>query len=403
MSQLKFFILLFISLFSCIGVIAQDKDRKTFARDQNSFILTNPLYIGVKAGVPFGRSTFSSFVDDNPSMGYNGGIFIGYSINQIFSVELSATLGKMKLNTTDVRGNNWLGSDGSLFLKPVPGLSGQYYRDMYSSVTIQQYGLHANINLLTLISRNLYSRFSLVLSPSIYGVGTQSTIKMINNDEVFLKYNKDLSFGVGGDLSIGYDVTGNVNVRLSSGLNHVIGKRIDGLPKGNLNYNIVFNNNVSVTWRFGKKIKSAPSNIAPITEYKKDNSDYVKKVISGSAIEELIYELTEKPLVEKDIEFPTIYFKFDKINVNIRHLELISKITELLLNNPSIRINVTGYTDNYGSDIVNKRYSEQRAESVKLILTKRGIEESRIEIFGAGVDLETTAKEARRAVITQIK
>lgn len=52
---------------------------------------------------------------------------------------------------------------------------------------------------------------------------------------------------------------------------------------------------------------------------------------------------------------------------------------------PALKAQVIGYTDNSGSDTANQRLSEQRAEAVKQYLVQRhGIDASRITTEGRG-------------------
>ena len=56
----------------------------------------------------------------------------------------------------------------------------------------------------------------------------------------------------------------------------------------------------------------------------------------------------------------------------------------LLVEYPEMRIRITGHTDNVGTDRFNQSLSEQRANSVRDDLIKRGIKADRIEAEGKG-------------------
>lgn len=64
----------------------------------------------------------------------------------------------------------------------------------------------------------------------------------------------------------------------------------------------------------------------------------------------------------------------------------IDKLANLLLKNPSVRIEVSGHTDNVGSASVNKKISKSRALTVKNYIVSRGVEQDRIEFKGYGFD-----------------
>jgi outer membrane protein OmpA-like peptidoglycan-associated protein len=55
-----------------------------------------------------------------------------------------------------------------------------------------------------------------------------------------------------------------------------------------------------------------------------------------------------------------------------------------LKDNPSYKVDVDGHTDNTGSDDLNQKLSESRANSVKQYLVDNGIDESRIVATGYG-------------------
>ena len=51
----------------------------------------SPFYVGVKGGLPMAVSTFSSFGEDRFRAGCNFGALFGYSYDEIFSAEFSAS------------------------------------------------------------------------------------------------------------------------------------------------------------------------------------------------------------------------------------------------------------------------------------------------------------------------
>ena len=87
------------------------------AQSQKTDNLT-PWYGGVKIGMPLGVSSFSSVGTDKTSLGISGGIYGGYSINKIFSAEVSASFGNMRLNALSCSGDYWLGANGNSHLAP---------------------------------------------------------------------------------------------------------------------------------------------------------------------------------------------------------------------------------------------------------------------------------------------
>jgi len=63
---------------------------------------------------------------------------------------------------------------------------------------------------------------------------------------------------------------------------------------------------------------------------------------------------------------------------------VLDPFAESLKNDPNVRLNIVGHTDNTGSDAVNNPLSLNRAQSVRDYLTARGVSSGRIETAGHG-------------------
>jgi outer membrane protein OmpA-like peptidoglycan-associated protein len=77
---------------------------------------------------------------------------------------------------------------------------------------------------------------------------------------------------------------------------------------------------------------------------------------------------------------------FDTNKTTIRNIsaQSLEELYQLMLNNPNMRIRITGHTDNVGSERYNKKLSEGRAKAVYDEMVKRGIDASRMEWNGRG-------------------
>ncbi len=62
----------------------------------------------------------------------------------------------------------------------------------------------------------------------------------------------------------------------------------------------------------------------------------------------------------------------------------MDRVSGVLRDYPQTRIRVEGHTDSKGSDVYNQALSERRARSVANALIQRGVDPSRIEVFGYG-------------------
>ena len=81
-----------------------------------------------------------------------------------------------------------------------------------------------------------------------------------------------------------------------------------------------------------------------------------------------------------------ILFNSGKATLKPQSFEALDKFAELLQKNPTVRIEVSGHTDNTGSASLNKKLSKDRALTVKNYLVNKGIEDERITYAGYGFE-----------------
>lgn len=98
------------------------------------------------------------------------------------------------------------------------------------------------------------------------------------------------------------------------------------------------------------------------------------------------------------ISLNNIYFEFDSYKLNEKSKNEILKIKEFLSQNPAVKIEIAGYTDQKGSAAYNLKLSEQRAKSVYEELMKRKVEAGRVSYKGYGESQSTGEQEENRVV-----
>ena len=79
-----------------------------------------------------------------------------------------------------------------------------------------------------------------------------------------------------------------------------------------------------------------------------------------------------------------IYFQFDRSTILQQSYKELSNLVTLLRDNPRMRIEIGGHTDDQGSASYNQRLSESRAKAVADYLTAKGIEPKRLQYRGYG-------------------
>lgn len=120
------------------------------------------------------------------------------------------------------------------------------------------------------------------------------------------------------------------------------------------------------------------------------------------AEEETIVE-EEHPVteaVEEKSAFPVIYFSFNSIWIEPSERAKVKEIVEMMKADKSIRVRVTGWGDNVGTEEQNKRVSLQRAEAVKRVLGQWLIPAERVETVGAGIKHDAQSREEARHAAT---
>ena len=207
-------------------------------------------YAGIELGMPLGVSTFTSFASAG-KVGFEGGVLGGYRISPLLSVEAGISAGSMRLGASKCCSDYWLGADGVRYLEHVAGMDSYSYKDIYSSVSVQQYALRLNVELLQIVRPDWDKRWSLTVSPAIYGIGTQAALKENGTKTTIVKRDGRFQFGAGAAIGGSYQVTGNLGIGLRSGVVWVFGERFDGITPTDHKENMIWNNTVTLIWRFG--------------------------------------------------------------------------------------------------------------------------------------------------------
>jgi len=207
-------------------------------------------YAGIELGMPLGVSTFTSFASGGKA-GFAGGVLGGYRISPLLSVEAGISAGNMRLGAGKCCSDYWLGADGVRYLEHVAGMDSYSYKDIYSSVSVQQYALRLHVELLQIVRPDWDKRWSLTVSPAIYGIGTQATLKENGTKTTIVERDGRFRFGAGAGIGGSYQVTGNLGIGLRSGVVWVSGGRFDGITPTDHKENMIWNNTMTLIWRFG--------------------------------------------------------------------------------------------------------------------------------------------------------
>ncbi len=99
------------------------------------------------------------------------------------------------------------------------------------------------------------------------------------------------------------------------------------------------------------------------------------------------YELEvvlDKIFKNKEITLKNIYYDFNKSNIREDAKPSLDKLVNLLMDNPTINIELASHTDCRGGEKYNKELSQKRADSAVSYLISKGIDATRLVAIGYG-------------------
>ncbi|HRH34158.1 MAG TPA: OmpA family protein, partial [Catalimonadaceae bacterium] len=93
-----------------------------------------------------------------------------------------------------------------------------------------------------------------------------------------------------------------------------------------------------------------------------------------------------KAQVGARIVLRNIFFDFDKATLRPESNIEIERLRKVMLEYPTMKIEISGHTDNKGSADYNKKLSQSRAKAVMDYLVKKGISPDRMTFAGYGFE-----------------
>lgn len=172
----------------------------------------------------------------------------------------------------------------------------------------------------------------------------------------------------------GVDVNFRMSDRVSLGFEgnaHIISDKFNSKKAGNADW--MFNALIGVKVALGKTCERKEIPAEPVVE--------TKPVVEAKPVE-------KKPEVKKpEVKDVKVDVFFDIRSAQIKDSEKakLDELVKFLKDNPGKKVSVRGYADKgTGNPNINKRYSEQRVKSIKGMLLKAGISESRISAEAMG-------------------
>ncbi|MBX7047334.1 MAG: OmpA family protein [Ignavibacteria bacterium] len=104
-----------------------------------------------------------------------------------------------------------------------------------------------------------------------------------------------------------------------------------------------------------------------------------------STYKEMNFNIEMKPIeIGEVFRINNIFFDFDKATLRPESFIELDRVAKLLTENPTIDIELSGHTDNVGSDNYNNSLSLDRANSVAAYIFTKGVSSTRITTMGFG-------------------
>jgi outer membrane protein OmpA-like peptidoglycan-associated protein len=92
----------------------------------------------------------------------------------------------------------------------------------------------------------------------------------------------------------------------------------------------------------------------------------------------------KKVEVGKSIVLRNIFYDLDKATLRPESKAELERLNKLMIENPTLKIELSGHTDSRGSDAYNQKLSENRARAVVDYLINLGISKDRLVFVGYG-------------------
>jgi len=130
--------------------------------------------------------------------------------------------------------------------------------------------------------------------------------------------------------------------------------------------------------------KESEYNVSAVkTGYRADVENLATIGLTSSQV--IVQDLYLEPIeLNKGIRLENIYYDFDKANIRPDAAVELDKLVKILIDNPTIWIELGSHTDSRGKDAYNLTLSQKRAESAVQYIISKGIDKNRITAKGYG-------------------
>ncbi len=99
----------------------------------------------------------------------------------------------------------------------------------------------------------------------------------------------------------------------------------------------------------------------------------------------LVIDIALQPITKNAVTvLNNIFFEFNKSEINARSYSELDEVVKFLKDNPKVKVEISGHTDNVGIESYNQQLSLKRAQSVVNYFLSKGIANSQLTQIGYG-------------------
>ncbi len=213
----------------------------------------------------------------------------------------------------------------------------------------------------------------------------------------------DYSEGECGDIDFFYRGDGSASISWSimkpDATSNLQGRKELGLNSGLSDYNETDNPLIPGEWNHfavsfnkralkgyinGVRVINIPLALAPRCFWFDHSGNYIYSGVSNVRLAQGAVPLYDRLASEGKIVTYAITFDTGKATIKPESYVEINRIAELMKKDTSLNFEVQGHCDATGSDAVNDRLSQQRAEAIVAALVEQGIAQARLTPVGKG-------------------
>lgn len=210
-------------------------------------------------------------------------------------------------------------------------------------------------------------------------------------DDTFTSYQ--FSFGAGAEWKLSDNWKILTEFTYNSASTNDIDGRDDVIPKG------LFGNTSDSYAKFDVGFvyyfsKGEPSHLCDLYEGIKRDTVMKQAEVDYNKIEDLVKKYSQEKTPAESAPVPEIpkknwvligvNFDFASAKLKKESYPVLLYALQILQNNPDMKIEIQGHTDNVGSQESNLKLSEKRAETVRDFLINNGIKKERLSVKGFG-------------------